>query len=325
MGNILSMALLAGLVVLFGWLALRSARARRLWVRWPGMILSGLLALALLAVLSAAVVGFYRLSVPPYRYTVSDVQVALTPEKLARGERFAHICIDCHSSTGALPLDGSAMDFFADPSAPPVGSLWGPNLTPGGDLKNWSDGEVLRAIREGVDNKGRPLVIMPSMAMHNLSDEDAYALVAYLRSQPAVDRPLPEPSFNMLTAVFTAAGMLPLSPQTPITAPIVAPAPGSLDYGRYLSAAVGCADCHGENYDGQAVMMEGAPDLTASLADWSEEQFIRFFRRGELPNGRVVDPMVMPWKSYSEALTDDELKDMYSFLHSLPRAEGSGK
>lgn len=325
MTNILSMALLAALALLFIWLAVRSARARRLWVRWPGLILSGLMALVLLAVTGVAAFGFYRLAVPPHQYAVADVQVDQSPEKVARGERLAHICVDCHSSTEALPLDGSAMDFFADPSAPPVGSLWAPNLTPGGDLKNWSDGEIVRAMREGVDNKGRPLVIMPSMAMHNMSDDDAYALVAYLRSQPAVDRPLPEPSFNLLTAVFTAIGALPLSPQTPITAPIVAPAPNTPEYGKYMVMAVGCADCHGANLDGQGAMMSGAPNLVASLPSWTEEQFIRFFRTGELPEGRAVDKMVMPWKSYSEALTDEELSDMFNYLHNLPRVEGTGK
>jgi mono/diheme cytochrome c family protein len=325
MANVLIMIVLAALVVLLVVLALRAARARRAWVKWPGMLLSGLLALVLLVVLGTALLGFYRLTNAPHRYSVAEVQVAQTPEKVARGERLANICVDCHSSTMALPLDGSAEDFFADPSAPPIGTLWAPNLTPGGDLKNWTDGEIIRAMREGVDNKGRPLVIMPSLAMHNMSDEDAQALVAYLRSQPAVDRQQPEPNFTVLGAIFVGAGMLPLSPQTPITEPIVAPAVNTPEYGKYMVYAVGCADCHGPKLDGQDALMEGAPNLAASLSAWTEDEFIQFFRTGKVRGGRVVDNSNMPWKAYNNALTDDELSDMFSFLHNMSRAEGAEK
>lgn len=321
MAMILPLLLVILLAALFAWLATRAWRARSALVRWPGLALSGLLALALAVVAVVGLIGIYRLNVAPYRYTVSDVQVAMTPENIARGEKLAHICIDCHSSTGDLPLDGSAFDFLADPSAPPVGSLWGPNLTSGGRLKDWSDGEILRALREGVGKDGRPLVIMTSQAFKYMSDEDAQALVAYLRSQPAVERDLPRRDLNLLGAIFFGAGLFPTSAQEPITAPVVAPAPGSEAYGEYLVYATGCRDCHGENLDG--VVQNGppglsAPNLLTSMPAWEEAKFLALFRSGKLPNGRGVDPMVMPWKSYGETFTDQDLKDIYNYLHGLP-------
>lgn len=318
--NALSVLVVLLLAIFFFFLMVRAWRARRAWIRWPGVVLSGLLGLVFLTVAGVAAYGFYQLNTAPYTYTTADVQVAMTEENIARGQRFAYVCIDCHSSTGELPLDGSGFDFFADPSAPPVGSLWGPNLTPGGDLKNWTDGEILRAVREGVDKDGRPLMIMASQVMHNMSDEDAQALVAYLRSQPAVERSIPDRNLNILAALFVGAGMFPTSAQEPITAPVVAPQAGTVEYGEYLISATGCVDCHGEKLDGVVsnAFGGGAPDLTASIPTWQEEEFIRFFREGVLPVGRSVDPMAMPWKIYGQAFTDDNLKDIYSYLHSLP-------
>jgi mono/diheme cytochrome c family protein len=321
--NVLVIILLVLLAGVFVFLAVRALHSRRAWIKWPGVVLSGLLALVLLAVTVVALLGFYKLNNPPYKYTVADVKVDLTQDRVARGERLAHICIDCHSSTGSLPLDGSKDDFLSDPSAPPVGSLWAPNLTPGGPLKDWSDGEVLRAIREGVDNKGRALVIMPSMAMHNMSDEDAMTLVAYLRSQPAVDRPLPARNINVIGAIFFGAGMFPTSAQTPITSAIVAPPKGTPEYGNYLVSATGCRDCHGQNLDG--VVQGGGPsgpNITVIVPTWSEAQFIQYFRTSADPiTGRKISPDSMPVPSYDAALTDEELSDMYKYLSKLPRVE----
>jgi hypothetical protein len=36
----------------------------------------------------------------------------------------------------------------------PVGSFISSNLTPAGPLKHWSDGEIFRAIRNGIDADG---------------------------------------------------------------------------------------------------------------------------------------------------------------------------
>ena len=55
-------------------------------------------------------------------------------------------------------------------------------------LKNWSDAQITRAVREGVSRDGSPL--KPPMAFgwyRNISDEDMGAIVAYLRSL----KPLP--------------------------------------------------------------------------------------------------------------------------------------
>ena len=321
--NVISVLALVALAAFFGWLATRAWRSRSAIVRWPGLVLSGLLSLILVAVTLVALLGFYRLGVAPYRYTVSDVAVAMTPEQVARGEDLAHLCADCHSSAGQLPLDGSAENFLAGPGVPPLGELWATNLTPGGPLKDWTDGEIIRAIREGVDNNGRPLFAMPSMGLHAMSDADAQALVAYLRSQPAVERDIPDRNLNVLAALFVGAGMVPSSAMEPITAPVAHPELGTAEYGRYLTQAFGCIDCHGERLDGVPLvsMAPGGINLTTTVPQYGEADFIRLFREGVHPSGRPIDSAAMPWKSYSEAFTDEELSSLYIYLHGLERVE----
>lgn len=58
-------------------------------------------------------------------------------------------------------------------------------------IGGWTDGEVLRAIREGVTHDGTALFpMMPYQSYARLSDDDGMAIVAYLRTLPAVNHPI---------------------------------------------------------------------------------------------------------------------------------------
>jgi hypothetical protein len=57
--------------------------------------------------------------------------------------------------------------------------------------------------------------------------------------------------------------------------------------------------------------------LHAIVPTWQEDAFVKFFRTGQDPNGRNIDPAMMPWKDIGQAYTDDELRAIYSYLHSL--------
>ena len=228
-GNIVSLLVLVLLVVLFAWLATRAWRAKRAFVKWPGVILAGLLTLVFAAVTVVAVLGFVKLEA---RHTnpVADLKVAGTSEQIARGAQLAWGCADCHSPAQELPLSGSTENFIA--GGPPLGTLYATNLTPGGPLKDWTDGEIVRAIREGIDQDGRPLIAMPSQAYRNFSDADVQALVAYLRSQPAVDNPQPARNLNVLAALFLGMGMFPTSAQAPVGSVAAPPAGPTAEYGK---------------------------------------------------------------------------------------------
>jgi mono/diheme cytochrome c family protein len=240
---------------------------------------------------------------------------------MATAERFAHGCAGCHSTAGNVPLDGSKDSLFNGSNGPPFGTMYAPNLTPGGPLKDWSDGEIIRAIREGVDQSGRPLVFMPSDTFHNIGDADVQALVAYLRSQPAVQHDTPPRDISILGTILVGAGLFPTAAQPPITQPVVAPEPGPTPaYGEYLVNITGCRTCHGQNLTGRPPGGFGPPagqNLVAVVPTWSEADFVKMIRTGVDPKGHALNPDQMPWKDFSAVFTDDNLKAIYAYLHGL--------
>ncbi len=322
MTNVLVLVVLALLVLLFGWLAKRAWGSHRTLLKWIGVILAGLLALWLLLLLVVGVMGYAKLNLPQNN-PVANIQVTKTSEQIARGEQLAHVCSGCHSSTGNLPLDGGTRNYVG-----PLGAEYPPNLTPGGPLKDWSDGQIIRAIREGVAANGRALIVMPSDEFHYMSDADVQSVVAYLRSQPAIDHATPENGLAPLGMFLTGAGIFSTSAQPPITQPIATPAMSdAIAYGKYLVDISGCHACHGADLAGgnPSGFTPIGPNLTAFVPKWSESDFIKTIQTGVDPTGHELKPDQMPWKLYASMYRVDELGTIYAYLHSLPPIDKSKK
>ncbi len=322
--------ILVGLSVLFGVLTRRAGRIRPGRLRWAGVVSAGLLTLIPVVLLGLALRGFYMLN-QQFPNPVADIQVARTEAQIARGEQLAHICMSCHSPGLELPLSG--VDFVYKFDFPPLGTLYAPNLTPGGDIDDWTDGEVIRAIREGIHKSGRSLLIMPSNIARNLSDEDVRAIVAYLRSQPPTGGPTPANQLNLLGALFLNLSDI-RTAQLPVSN-VSAPPPGTTEYGKYMVDILGCRECHGDQLQGKLENGQPGPppgpNLTLIVPQWSEEQFMTFFNTGQLPGGGTVPTLTlpsgfseprMPWPEFRAATTDDELKAIYAYLNNLPPVEG---
>jgi mono/diheme cytochrome c family protein len=136
----------------------------------------------------------------------------------SRGEYLATImdCGGCHTG-GALVgqpdrrlhLAGSGIGF----GVPGLGYFYPPNLTPDREtgLGTWSEAEIIRAVRTGVRPDGRQLAsVMPWHNYAVLTDEDAQALVRYLRSLPPVRNAAPP---------MTGEGQRPPAPYLTVVAP----------------------------------------------------------------------------------------------------------
>jgi hypothetical protein len=115
----------------------------------------------------------------------------------------------------------------------------------------------MRAIREGIHKDGRSLLVMPSEIFRNLSDEDVQAIVAYLRSQPAMGGPTPTNRFNLLGALFINLADF-RTAQSPVGL-VTAPEPGTPDYGRYMVDIIGCRGCHGDQLQGRVETGQPGP------------------------------------------------------------------
>lgn len=330
MFDIAGIVILIILIVVFSYLTVRAWKVKRQWLKWVGTLLSGLLTFIPTALLILAIIGFYKLN-RRFDNPVSEIQVARTPAQIARGEKLANICVSCHTPGNQLPLSGS--NFAVKFEFPPLGTLYAPNLTPSGNIKDWTDGEIIRAIREGVHKNGRSLLIMPAANFRNMSDEDVQALVAYLRSQPATGGPTPNNQFNVLGAIFMNLSDF-RTAQQPVGA-VTAPQAGTLEYGKYLVDIIGCRDCHGDQLQGRVENGQPGPppgpNLTLIVPQWTEEEFMNFFNTGILPGGGNVPILTlkngfsepkMPWPMVRAAMSDDELKAMFNYLHTLPEVAG---
>lgn len=289
-------------------------------------IVFGVLVLAFVALYIIGSVKWSRMH-GKYNVPVETLTIPTDEASIARGEHIAtlHLCRICHTEA----LSGQAV------SIPGLLTFGIPNLTSGvgGVGATNTDEDWVRAIRHGVGHDYRGLVMMPARTFYYLSDKDLSALIAYLKSLPPVDNELPPTDLGPLGRVMLALGQLPPDIIPNVTmiehdAPRpVAPEPGvTVEYGEYL--AYTCALCHGPNFNGQTVQIDGPPVLSTNLTpgselrSWSEEDFIATLRTGVTPSGHQLKGE-MPWK-YLGQMTDDELKAVWLYLQSLP-ALGQGK
>ena len=312
-------------------------------------LFAGLAVLILLTML--AIPAFFTWlprSAPP-----STATVEVTPARLARGDYLFNAVLGC-------PVCHSERDFsrFGAPPVPPFGGgracaavgkpMPGPaeagglpgticfrNITPhASGIGTWSDGEVLRAIREGVDREGNALFpIMPAFIYRDLSDEDARSVLTYVRSLEPVDNPLPETQVN-----FPVNWFIRLLPR-PLEGPVAHPdAADPIAYGRYLTTVARCAFCHSPRDSASRQPIEGlelaggvpffgrdgvfySTNLTphaSGLGNVSLEEFIAVFRRAADPSRMELN--LMPW-TYFAKMTDADLGAIYAYLQSVPAIE----
>ncbi len=302
------LVLTAALVVL----GVRVARGRRLR-HWIGAGFALLLALVLLGAAGLMLRGLsllYARSAP-----VPDLQVEITPARLARGQEIAKtFCGACHSPNGELT---GGLDIGKDLPAR-IGSLVTPNLTPTGPVARWSDGQLFRAIRNGVDADGRWLMIMSYTNAGKLSDEDIKSVIATIRSLAPAGEPtqMPADQLNPMGAAMLGAGMLPLG--NPVSdATVLAPMKGpNAAWGQYLLSYQDCRACHGADLHGgvQGQIAPIGPDLVLVSA-WSLQDFIKTMRTGIDPdNHQIQEPM--PWRTIAK-MDDQDLEALFQALTHL--------
>ncbi len=304
-----------------------------------------------LVVVALAAIGISYLALrKPAQRAASMEKVAATPERVARGRYLVHhvsVCMDCHSERTpayALPIKPGREGvggFVWDKRIGFPGTLAAANLTPDPEtgLGKWTDGEILRAIREGVDHEGKALFpIMPYGQYSHLSDEDAKAIVAYLRTMAPQKYAKPKKSLDVPLNFIEK-----FVPQ-PITASVPAPDKSNeVAYGKYLATIAACGECHtpkddkgnplpGMEYAGGFEMH--APDfrvITANITPHpsnymgtaTREEFIARFRAFANYTADTAPPApkgkntFMPWIAYS-GMTDEDLGAIYAYLKTVP-------
>jgi len=155
------------------------------WTRWAATAL----------VLTTLVVGAVSISCT----TTSKTTPTAAEDPIARGRRITYTsgCMDCHTpgtfygttDTTRL-LSGSELGWTG-----PWGTTYPRNLTPdvATGIGSWTEDQIITAVREGRRPDGSPLLPpMPWPMYAHLTDEDAHALAAYLKSIPPVVHEMPK-------------------------------------------------------------------------------------------------------------------------------------
>jgi mono/diheme cytochrome c family protein len=244
-------------------------------------------------------------------------------------------CGNCHTPKDA---DGKAIasreltggDAVNSPSFHAVPA----NLTPDPEtgIGKWTDAQIIDAIRNGKRPDGS--IIGPPMPIafyRGMSDDDAKAIVAYLRHLKPVKNDVGKSTYKI---------QLPAAYGTPVTSvPAVDPS-DKVAYGRYMAHNLGhCMDCHTPMVQGRNDMSRvgaggnrfGAPGggvitsanltpaATTNTSKWTDAQLKSVIRTGVRPDGSaVVRLMAFDWY---KSINDQDMDSLVAYIRSLKAVE----
>jgi mono/diheme cytochrome c family protein len=307
------------------------------------MKLARILGYGLLILVAVVIFGFlltigFRPLIGPRARPVTNRVFDRTAPRLVRGKYLVEsvaACTECHSPHDWTKHDAptppgmlAAGEHF--PVAHLPGTVVAANLTPDTEtgIGSWTDDQIARAIREGVDRQGRALFpLMPYTQYKHLSDEDLASVVVYLRALPPVRNPLPPSNI-----IFPVKYLIRSAPE-PVTSP-VPEADGStpVSRGQYLVEIGGCADCHTPQRRGQPLpgmsfaggfVLEGPWGRVASSNITADASGISYYDaalfRQAMRTGYVqARPLnqIMPWEAY-RGMTDEDLAAIFAYLRTL--------
>lgn len=242
-------------------------------------------------------------------------------------------CGNCHTpkSADAQPIAGMELagGFVIEE---PAFKAYAPNITMDKEtgIGNWTDEEIIRSIRDGLRPDGSVIgPPMPSFLYRDMSDRDARAIVAYLRTVKPVRNIVPKSEYHI--------------PLPPSWGPPVGHVPDvsrddPVAYGKYVTVALGhCVECHtpivkgkhdfsligvgGNVYKGAfgldvaTVSVNITPHRTLGIGNWTDEQIKQAVTDGIRPDGRRLAPvMAFP---YYKKISDADLDAMVTYLRSL--------
>jgi len=290
----------------------------RRWLRRLGLAVGGLVGLSLLLVVALCVISYVRQQ-RVYTLMIPPLAVRTDSATLERGRHLVTavgFCTDCHATDLGGKLLGNGFLTVRLAAA---------NLTSGnGGLgANYTDEDLIRAIRHGVGRDGKSLIFMPAEAFQHMSDADLAAMIAYLHTLPPIDRTLPRPRIGPVIRVAHILGF-PLLPAEHVdhhaTAASLAPSV-NVAYGAYLANVSGCTGCHGPQLAGGG---GPGPNITrGAIGAWTEADFRHALREGRRPDGSVLRAP-MPWPIFSH-MTDDEAAALWLYERSVPAVTPKAK
>ena len=252
--------------------------------------------------------------------------------------------MDCHSIRDWSKLSGPITpgtlgkggDKFDEATAGVPGVLFAKNITPAG-ISRYTDGELIRVITTGITKEGRALFpLMPYLHYNNLTKEDLFSIVAYIRSLEPIKNDVPESSLNFPVNLIVKT--IPPKSYKPASEPNKN---NPTEYGKYLVNAAACFDCHTKMVKGEYIMEKSfaggfefqfpggvvrsaniTPEQISGIGAWTKDEFIERFKSMDpekyLPMETAVNDFnsVMPWTMYA-GMSNEDLGAIYEYLRTV--------
>ncbi|RYD87448.1 MAG: cytochrome c [Sphingobacteriales bacterium] len=279
--------------------------------------------------------------IPSYSAEKIDLHVQPTEARVLQGQKLASmLCRNCHLDPNTNRFTGRRLA-----EAPQFGAIYSRNITSdkAHGIGGWTDGELAYLLRTGVKPDGTYLPpYMPKLV--HLSDEDLLSIIAFLRSghpwlqADATVQPDSKPSF--LTKFLTnIKAMKPFAyPKEAIGAPDTT---NRVAWGRYIALGqLECFSCHSLDFakndylnpekspgffgggnemytpEGKKIVsLNITMDPETGIGNWTEDDFIKAVKYGQVPNGGGA--LREPMQPYTQ-LTDSEVSALWAYLKSVP-------
>ena len=178
---------------------------------------------------------------------------------------------------------------------------------------------------------------MPYPIYAELSEQDAQAIVAYLRTLPAIANEVPKSQLNFPLNLIVRTMPKPYVPPAH-------PSPAdTLAYGKYLNTVAGCHFCHtpvddkgqslpgmdfagGQEFRlpwGETVRTANiTPEIDTGIGAWDKAYFVSRFKEyadsasAHIPVAKGEGNTLMPWTMYA-GMTEQDLSAIYSYLRTV--------
>jgi len=278
---------------------------------------------------------------------IQQLQVPQDTLHVAEGKRIGSmLCRECHLSTETQKMTGS----YRTDIPKEFGDVYSLNITHDKihGIGDWTDGELYYFLRTGIRPQTGQYVLPFMPKFPGMSDDDLHAIIAWLRSDDpelAADPheyPANKPNFLVKLLSNVAFKPLPLPQQT-----IIEPdTTDKVKLGKYVAnSMIGCFACHSQDLktlndlepektpgfygggtamldlDGQTEVMTAniTMDPSTGIGQLTEQEFIDAVRYCKKPGGGQLHYPMAPYA----ALSDTEVRAIYSYLKTLPPIQNS--
>ncbi len=212
----------------------------------------------------------------------------------------------------------------------------GANITPDKEtgIGGWSDDELRKTLLTGVRPNGVTLAtVMPYPFYRMMLPSDVDAIVAYLRTVPAIRNEVQTPSYKAPQVAIAVPGA-----DKPMTADDLK---DPVTRGFYLSSIAHCMACHSRaseavppdfksNYGRGGREFRGPWGVTVTanisgsakgLGSWSDAEIRRALTDGIAKDGRKLKPPMIDYVAYYRTWKPDDLDALIAWIRTIPPIE----